>query len=63
LLRFDDSPPNFPVGSGHNRIDITGGGRARRFEQFDDSGTDIVVIVWQDYLVGHRDSSILCPRI
>ena len=45
LLRFNDSPSNLPVHRGHDRIDIPGSSRAGGFEQFDDSGTDVVVIL------------------
>jgi hypothetical protein len=45
LLGLDDPPPDLPVGGRHDRIDIPGGSRAGCFEQFDDSGTDVVVIL------------------
>jgi hypothetical protein len=42
LLRFNDAPSNVPVHGGHDRIHIPSSSRAGGFEQFDDSGTDVV---------------------
>ena len=62
LFESHDSPPNFPVCGGHNRIDISGGSGARRFEQFYDSSADVVVVLGHVCQVGHCSSSIFSPR-
>jgi len=62
LFERDDAPPNLPISRGHDRIDISGGSRARRCEQLNDSSADVVVIVGHDWQIGHRNSSISRPR-
>jgi hypothetical protein len=51
----NDSPSDFPVRSGHNRIDIPRSSRARPFEQFDDSGTDVAVTLGNACHLRHGD--------
>jgi len=63
LFEHDDAPPNLPISGGHDRIDISGGGGARRFEQLNDSSADVVVIFGHDWQIGHSKSSISCPSI
>jgi len=58
LFRLNDSSTDFPVHSGHDRIDIPSSSRARRLEQFDDSGSDAVVILNYSCHFRHRDFSV-----
>jgi hypothetical protein len=63
LFESNDASANLPIRCGHDRIDISGGSRAGRFEQLNNSSADVVLILGHDWQIGHRNSSISCPRI
>jgi aspartate/glutamate racemase len=61
LASLLDSLSNFPVGCRHQGIHVPDGSLARCFEQLDDSGADVVVIVRNDCHLRHRGCQSFIP--